>query len=74
MILVPLAGMFLFISLLLAGVVRRQAALGPRGVWRGGRDLRALGDHLAAGYHPLQQVSLYCCVVWCVLCVMCCIH
>ena len=49
--------MFLFISLPLAGVVRRQAALGPRRVRRGGRDLRPLGDHLAARYHPLQQVS-----------------
>ena len=49
--------MFLFISLLLAGVVRRQAALGSGRVRRGGRDLRPLGDHLAAGHHPLQQVS-----------------
>ena len=70
MILVPLAGMFFFIFILLTGVVRRQAALGSRGVRRGRRDLRPLGDHLAAGYHPVQQVSLYCCVAL----VMCCIH
>ena len=68
MILVPLAGMFFFIYFLLpAGVVRRQAALGSRGVRRGGRDLRPLGDHLAAGYHPLQQVS-YIEAVECLLC------
>ena len=52
MILPPGRVLFLFY----AGVVRRQAQVGPQRV-RGGRgDLRPLRDHLAARHHPLQQV------------------
>lgn len=35
-----------------------QAALGPRGVRRGGDVVRTLGAHLAPGHRALQQVSV----------------
>ena len=63
MILPPGRVLFLFY----AGVVRRQAQVGPQRV-RGGRgDLRPLRDHLAARHHPLQQVSVECRVMCVVL-------
>lgn len=39
-------------------MVRLQATMGAEGVWRSSHVTRAVRSHMAAGYSPLQQVSL----------------